>query len=227
MAVGTRLPINQAPILIEDDLENIAGKMEAVKGKPLNYTLKVDMKNPIQTNLKPFYQIHDSRYMMYWLALTNSGYKNYVDSLTTIETNKIALEKRTIDYVATGEQQPEKDHEMLESNSKSGNSMDEFWRDANREGYFSYKMKTGSEKQLTLLLKYWGFEWGKREFDIYVDDEKLTTVNNTSKYNISQFQNASYSIPQSMLEGKEFIRIKFKALPNSSVSAIYGIRLTK
>jgi hypothetical protein len=30
-----------------------------------------------------------------------------------------------------------------------------------------------------------------------------------------------------MLEGKEFVRVKFKALPNSSVSAIYSIRLTK
>ena len=86
----------------------------------------------LRVNLEPFYKIHDSRYMMYWLALTNSGYKSYVDSLATVEKEELDLEKRTVDYVGTGEQQPESDHYMESSKSNTGNSQDEFWRSCQR-----------------------------------------------------------------------------------------------
>jgi uncharacterized protein len=109
---GRLLPIDQAPILIEDDIENIADKLVPVKDEPLNFTLNVKMVNPIDVKLKPFSQIHDARYMMYWLALTNSGYQAYMDSLTNLENERIAIGNRTIDFVATGEQQPETDHAM-------------------------------------------------------------------------------------------------------------------
>ena len=65
------------------------------------------MINPIKVELEPFYQIHDARYMMYWMALTNAQYQSYLDSMAAEEKEKIALEKRTIDFVAPGEQQPE------------------------------------------------------------------------------------------------------------------------
>ncbi len=58
--------------------------------------------------------------MMYWLSLTNSGYKAYMDSLANIEKEKLALEKRTIDFVATGEQQPETDHAHAKRKLKHG-----------------------------------------------------------------------------------------------------------
>jgi hypothetical protein len=78
------------------------------------------MINQADLTLEPFANIHDARYMIYWLALTNSGYKAYTDSLAKIETEKLALEKRTIDYVMPGEQQPETDHAMQVENRTRG-----------------------------------------------------------------------------------------------------------
>ena len=101
LAVGEKLPVDKAPILIEDDIKHIAEKLVPIKDKPLNFSLNVKMINPIQVQFQPFYQIHDARYMMYWLALTNNGYKSYLDSLSNIEKEKLALENRTIDKVAT------------------------------------------------------------------------------------------------------------------------------
>lgn len=226
-ASGEQLPVDKAPILIDDNLETIADKLNPIQGKPLHYTLNVKMVNPKNLELEPFYQIHDARYMMYWLALSESGYKGYLDSLSNIEKKKLDLERRTVDYVATGEQQPESDHYMEETHSNSGNSNDDFWREASDEGYFSYKMATGSESNLNLLVRYWGFEWGQRKFDIYVDNEKLATVDNTKKYNISQFKQETYPIPESLLKEKEFVRVKFVAHPNSSSSAVYDVRLVR
>ncbi len=224
---GRLLPIDQAPILIEDDIENIAEKLVPVAGKPLNFTLNVKMKNPIDVQLEPFSNIHDSRYMMYWLALTNDGFQSYMDSLTNMENARIAIENRTVDFVATGEQQPETDHAMQSLHSNSGNMHNEFYREAGREGFFSYEMKTNSETDLTLFVRYWGAEWGGRKFDIYIDDEKLITENNTGRWNQSRFFDIEYKIPEPMVRGKENVRVKFQALPGNTAGAVYFLRLLK
>ncbi len=225
---GRMLPIDKAPILLYNDIENIGDKLEPVEGKPLNFKLNVKMVNPIENLvLEPFYQIHDSRYMIYWLSLTNNKYKQYLDSLSKSEEKRLALERRTVDKVNTGEQQPETDHKMQSESSRTDNNFDEIYREAGRGGYFSYDMITNSENNLILFVRYWGAEWGTRKFDIYIDDEKLLTVDNTGKWNQSQFQNVEYPIPNSMVEGKENIRVKFHALPGSTAGGVYYIRLVK
>jgi hypothetical protein len=226
-AGGEYLPVDKAPILIEDDIQNIADKLVPVKDQPLNFKLNIKMINAMELTLKPFYQIHDARYMMYWLALTKNGYQTYVDSLTNIEKEKLALERRTIDYVAAGEQQPETDHGMQKENSGTGNNLNEFWRDAHNGGYFSYTMATNSETNLSLFVRYWGAEWGNRKFDIYIDNEKLVTEDNTGRWNLSMFREIVYPIPDSMVSGKNFIRVKFQSLRGSTAGAVYYIRLLR
>jgi hypothetical protein len=226
-ASGELLPVDKAPILIEDDFQNLADKLEPVKDKPLNFKLDVKMMNPVKADLEPFYQIHDSRYMMYWLALTSSGYKTYLDSLSNIEKEKLALDKRTIDWVATGEQQPETDHALQKEKSNTGNTRNEFNRDAVNGGYFSYDLSTNSETGLSLFVRYWGAEWGDRKFNIYIDDEKLITEDNTGRWNQSQFKNVIYSIPDSMVEGKSHVRVKFQSLPGTTAGAVYEVRILR
>jgi hypothetical protein len=185
------------------------------------------MVNPAELTLEPFYKIHDARYMMYWLALSNSGYKSYTDSLANIEKEKLALEKRTIDRVAAGEQQPETDHAMQQEKSNKGNNLNEFFREARDGGYFSYDMATNSETNLSLQVRYWGAEWGNRKFDICVDDQKLVTEDNTGRWNQSLFQDVKYEIPDSMVKDKKQIRVKFQALPESTAGAVYYVRLVR
>ncbi|MGV8826979.1 MAG: beta-L-arabinofuranosidase domain-containing protein [Breznakibacter sp.] len=224
---GELLPVDQAPIIVEDDIDNLAGKLVPVADEPLHFSLKVKMQNPMDLKLEPFSNIHDSRYMIYWLALTNNGYQAYMDSLSAIEKQRIALEKRTIDFVAPGEQQPEADHAMLQENSKSGNANNAFYREAGREGFFSYEMKTNSETDLKLVVRYWGAEWGGRKFDIYIDDDNLATEDNTGRWNQSRFFEIEYGIPKSMVKNKERVRVQFRALPGNSAGAVYHLRLVR
>ena len=224
---GKLLPVDQAPILIEDNIQLIGEKLIPIEGKPLHFKLNVKMKNPIDVVLEPFANIHDARYIIYWLSLSNKGYQSYIDSLAAIEKEKIAIENRTVDFIATGEQQPETDHAMEQLHSSSGNRNNEFYREANNEGYFSYEMKTNSENNLSLLIRYWGAEWGNRKFDIYIDDEKLLTEDNTGRWNQSRFFNIQYQIPNRMVQGKERIRIKFQSLPGTTAGAVHHIRLIK
>lgn len=224
---GKMLPVDQAPILVEDDIRQIADKLIQIKNQPLHFKLNVNMENPIKVTLEPFAHIHDARYMIYWLALTNDGYRAYKDSLTAMENEKIAMEQRTIDFVATGEQQPETDHAMQSKHSTAGNSNNQFYREASNDGYFSYELKTGSENCLTLLVRYWGAEWGGRKFDIFIDDERLLTEENTGRWNQSRFFDVAYTIPDSMVRDKQHIRVRFQSLPGNTAGAVYFIRLLR
>ena len=230
IASGKKLPIDKAPIIIEDNVASLTNKIKPVPGKPLTFTTTgIKFVNPVDVIFEPFFKIHDSRYMMYWMTLTNNQYRSYLDSLAIIEKEKLALQQRTIDFVAPGEQQPEADHGMQKSNNNSntGNRLDEFWRDARNEGYFSYNLSTNKESNLSLIVRYWGAEWGNRKFDIYINDEKLLTEDNTGRWNQSKFYDLEYLIPDSMVNGKENIRVKFQAIAGNTAGAVYYIRLVR
>ena len=227
-ASGKKLPINKAPILINDNINDIANQLTAVAGKPLHFTLSTKMENGIRSELQPFFEIHDSRYMMYWLALSEDSYKAYLDGLAKEEQERQALEARTVDKVQPGEQQPETDHKMETDRSQTGNSNDVFFRDASDGHFFSYLMQTGGQTDLSLRLKYWGVgEWKTHEFDIFVDDVLVKEVNNTGKYRISEFKYETYPIPAELLKGKQQVRVKFVAKPRKQIGEIYEVRLVK
>lgn len=226
-AGGEYLPVDKAPILIEDDLENIGDKLEPAEGKPLNFKLNVKMVNSAELTLEPFHQIHDARYMMYWLVLTNDDYQSYLDSLANIEQEKLAIEKRTIDFVAIGEQQPETDHDLQSEKSFIGNNRDDFYREARDGGFFSYDMTTNYETNLSLMVRYWGADWGNRKFDIYIDDEKLVTEDNTGRWNQSLFKVIEYPLPNPLIQGKKSIRVKFQSLTDNTAGAMYNIRIVR
>ena len=218
LAVGKKLPIDQAPILVNKDVESIANQLQSIAGKPLHFNLTTKMVNEIRNELMPFFELHDSRYMMYWLAL--------LTNLAKQEQERQALEARTTDKVQPGEQQPESDHFMETDNSTVGNTNDVFFRDARDGHYFSYLMQTGGKTDLSLRLKYWGVgDWKNPEFDIFVDDALVTTVNLVGKYRTSQFKFEEYPIPAELLKGKKQVRVKFVAKPHKQVGEIYEVRL--
>jgi len=227
-ASGKKLPINEAPILINNTIADIANQLTPIAGKPLHFTLSTKMENGIHHEIQPFFEIHDSRYMIYWLALSEDSYKSYLDGLAKAEQERQELEARTIDKVQPGEQQPETDHKMETDRSNTGNTNDVFWRDARDGHYFSYLMQTAGRTDLSLRLKFWGVgEWKTHEFDIFVDDQLLTSVNNTGKYRISEFKYETFDIPAELLQGKTQVRVKFVAKPGKQIGEIYGVRLVK
>ena len=230
-ASGKKLPINEAPILINDNIDAIAEQLTTIDSRPLHFMLETKVVNG-DTNkayeLQPFFEIHDSRYMIYWLALSEQSYKGYLDGLAKAEQERQALEARTVDKVQPGEQQPETDHQMETDQSQVGNSNDVFYRDARDGHYFSYLMQTGGQTDLSLRLKYWGVgEWKTHEFDILIDDVLVKEINNTGKYRISEFKYETYPVPADLLKGKQQVRVKFVAKPRRQIGEIYEVRLVK
>lgn len=84
--------------------------------------------------LKPFFDVHETRYQMYFQVLTPAEYEGFKESLA----KEKAFEESIIDQVNLGEQQPEADHAYRGEKSNSGYDHGAFWR--NTAGYISYEM---------------------------------------------------------------------------------------
>ncbi len=211
IAGGKRYPINEAPVILEDKRETILNGLKKIEGEPLNFRFgDVEMDNSIEDlQLKPFYEIHDARYMMYWWNLSTEKYEKVQDSMANEEQQRMVLESRTLDGVSPGEQQPEADHAMENSKSSSGNFRNEFWRNANEGGFFSYELNSQQEEDLSLFVRIWVDEEAKTKTGgiIYIDDEELTKIK-LDEFEESGFHNIEYNIPRNLIENKEIIVLK-------------------
>lgn len=171
--------------------------------------------------LQPFANIHEARYMLYWMNVSGGKWASIKAELEAKEAAAQLLDARTIDYVNTGTQQSESDHYMQQSGSGSGAYNGEYYRDGQR---FSYQLQTkGKAKGVTLMCRYWGGDSGNREFDIMVDGTTIATEKLTG--GASDFINKEYAIPAPLLEGKTTIRVTFQARSGNVAGGVYYVRL--
>ena len=230
IAHGPLVSLFDTPFLI-GEREEIVSKLQNMKpvdGKPMHFTVPGLFDERFKDlELEPFYGIHDSRYMMYWLSMSKSEYDDYQQRAQSAEKHKLELDARTVDAVATAEQQPEVDHEMKSERSQRGHFQSEGWRDATNGGYFSYNMDTKGEEKLTLMVRYWGNEYGNRKFDILIDGKLLTSENIVGKWNREAFVNAEYAIPTDWIKGKQVINVRFQSKPGTVAGGVFYVRLIK
>lgn len=229
IAHGSLTSVFDAPCIVGERSEIVEklNRMQPVEGKSFSYTVpglftRGKYKNLV---LEPFYGIHDSRYMMYWLSMTEREFKEYRQAVEAEERIRMLLDKRTVDRVTAGEQQPESDHAMKVSDSHRGVHAGEAWRDARNGGYFEYTLSTKGNENLSLMVRYWGAESGSRSFDILVDGRVVATENITGKWKKELFYNVEYALPADLLKGKEKVTVRFRSKPGNIAGGIFAVRL--
>ncbi|MBC8054589.1 MAG: glycoside hydrolase family 127 protein [Sphingobacteriaceae bacterium] len=226
IANGPLYSLEDAPIIISAQ-NNFNPVLESVKGRPLTFKASnlIYQQKYKDLQLVPFFQIHDSRYMLYWPVNTLEKIASSQKLIREQEGVKLSLEAATIDQVAPGEQQPESDHNFQSENSETGIFKDRHWRHA--KGWFSYDLKNPLKEAKRLRVAYYGRD-SNRNFDIYVNDFLLQTVrlDDSGK---DEFIESDYQLPQELVSkfsGKP-LKIKFVAHPGSIAGGIYYVRLLK
>lgn len=222
VASGRLYDLYSAPLLI-GDRNSLADAVEMTSQDSLHFRINGYYNDGKWSDLvlQPFANIHEARYMMYWMNVDATKWASIKAELEAKEAEAQLLDARTIDYVNTGTQQSESDHYMQQTSSGSGVYNGEYYRDGQQ---FSYQLQTkGKTKGVTLMCRYWGGDSGNREFDIKVDN----TVIATEKLNggASDFVNKEYAIPESLLEGKTKVRVKFQAKSGNVAGGVYYVRL--
>ena len=229
IAHGSLVSLFDVPYIIGErsDILNKLNRMKPVEGKSFSFTVpglftQEKYKNLI---LEPFYGIHDSRYMMYWLSMPEPAFREYKQAVEAEENGRMILDKRTVDMVSSGEQQPESDHAMKTQDSHRGVHAGEAWRDARNGGYFEYTLTTKGNENLSLMVRYWGAESGSRSFDILVDGQTIATENIVGKWKKDLFCNVEYNIPATLLKSKDKITVRFQSKSDTTAGGIFAVRL--
>lgn len=195
-------------------------------GKPLTFATKRGVVQPGAITFTPFYAVHDKRYGVYFDLFTAEEWKVQEAKYRAEEAAAKALAARTADFLAIGEMQPERDHQLKGENTSAGDFNGRKWRHATDGGWFSFVLKTAGDVPQELILTYWGSDRGNRVFDILVDGEKIATQtleNNRPEVFIDQ----AYALPPALLQGKKTVTVRLQAHPGKFAGGLFGARLVK
>lgn len=231
IASGRLISAFDAPFIVgfDSQINQAIQNARPVQGEALTYTIPNLFQGKwANAKLEPFFRIHDSRYSIYYLSMTPSDYVGYQENLRAIEAARLALDERTIDAVQPGEQQPEVDHQMKNENSSKGNFEGEPWRSATNGGFFEYTMNTEGRTDLSLMVRYWGNESERnKSFDILVDGETIASERLFRKWNKREFVDVVYSLPETLLDGKKTVTVRFQSAASTTAGGIFHVRLVR
>jgi DUF1680 family protein len=224
---GPYLPLDGAPMLVGDPTR-LADDITPVPGRPLTFTARglIQPRAARDLELVPFFRVHDSRYMLYWRTATPTAYTAVVGKLRAEEKAQLALERRTLDRVVPGEQQPEVEHGVRGDGATTGVLHGRPFREAT--GFFSYDLTPKSPKgPFELRVTYYGNERGRR-FAIFAGTARVADVALDGRTH-DQFVDVTYAIPDDAVReaGGGPLTIRFVAEPGSRTAAVYDVRLLR
>ncbi|TXG01468.1 glycoside hydrolase family 127 protein [Massilia arenae] len=225
IASGPTCPLEAAPMFVSDSTDFIA-RFKPVAGKPLTFTAPglVHGADGPRTEFIPFFRLHESRYTMYWQHATPGGLKAQQAANAAREADRIALNARTIDQVAPGEQQPESDHFFKGEGSEAGIENGRHWRHASK--WFSYELNDRKGEARVLRLTFSREDAGRR-FDVLLNGQPLASVTLAADAE-AQIYTVDYPIPASMRQAAQGkLSVRFVARPGSVTGRLYGLRLLR
>lgn len=185
--------------------------------------------------LEPFFGIHHARYACYWYQATEEAYAQ--SDMGRADAEAAALTARTLDFVATGEQQSEAGHSYAySSDSNTGTYNGETYRDTQANGYIQYKLANpdGLTEGLAIMLRLTTADKGRMGY-VTVDGTKIADVTVAAfvkNQDSRGFYNLELPIPSNLLrkaDGKAKTEIVFRltASATTPIPGLYYVRLVK
>ncbi len=237
-AMGSIKSLTSAPLLI-GPRGSVLSRIKAKNPARLQFT--IDASRPdapgyewSTLTLRPFYEIQHARYMAYWYQQTAENYA--ASDMANAELNARLLAERTVDFVATGEQQSEAGHEYSYSvDSSTGSFNDETYRDAQPNGFVQYALANpeGLKSGLSVLLRFTTADAG-RMATLTVDGVKIADIRipQTVKGAVNGFYNVEYPLPSQLLtdakgRAKSKFTVRLTASSTTPCPGLYYLRLVK
>lgn len=227
-------PVLLAGNLGPDELDPMKGIPVFVnEGTEAEQLLKKDATLPYifhslnNITFQPFYSIENDSYSVYWDVFTPQQWKEQQLVYESRKKLEAEREQGTTDILRVGEMQPERDHELVGDNTEVGENHTHKYRVANPGGYFSFTMKVQPGFSYLLIGTYWGTDNRGRQFDVYVDGEKIASED-LNKYKESKFYDITYRVPTTLTNGKTKVTVKFQPKDERNAAGpVYGVRMVK
>jgi len=219
---GQVCPLDAAPTFVSNRRDFERG-FRPVPGKPLTFTAPGLVRGERTDRMEfiPFFRLHDVRYTVYFPYATPAGYAQFQEETAAREKDRLALDARTIDQVAPGEQQPEVEHGLAGEGLDAGTSQGRHWRRA--DGWFSYRLQDAHGEGRVLRLIFAAADAG-RQFDVYLNGALLAQV--SLEANPETFYDRDLTLPADAVRAGA-LEVKLVAHPGSAAGPLYGLRLLR
>jgi DUF1680 family protein len=226
IASGQVCPLESAPTFVADSRDFLK-RFKLVKGKALTFMAPGLVQGGgvgPSTEFIPFFRLHESRYAMYFPQSTPGEYAHMKAETAAAEAERLALDARTIDQVAPGEQQPESDHGFQGEGADAGINKGRHWRHAT--GWFSYRLNDPKREGKILRLSFARADAGRR-FDILVNGKGIAEVELPAD-EAQEFYTRDYRLPTDPVQAADGrLEVKFVARDGSVAGGLYGLRLLR
>jgi DUF1680 family protein len=225
IASGQVCPLEAAPTFIASSRDFMKG-FKPVKGKALTFVAPELVQGGAgsATEFIPFFRLHDSRYAVYLPQSTPGDYARMRAEAAAREAERLALDARTIDQVAPGEQQPESDHFFKGEGAEAGVHQGRHWRHATK--WFSYQLNDPKQEGKVLKLTFARSDAGRR-FDIVVSGKLIAEVE-LAGGQVEEFYAKDYALPPELVKKSTGnLEVVFVAKEKSVAGGVYDLRLMR
>ena len=222
IASGPLFPISDAP-LVTGAKNTLANEITLIDKNSLTFSAQNAIYQPKYKSLKlvPFYTLAEKRYVVYFPYSSAEALPERAKAIKLAEEEKMKTERRTVDLINTGEQQPESDHNFKGEQTDNGTFQERHFR--NGKAWFSYVLKNKDLSANKLSLTFYGKEKNKN-FSILINGAVIENVKpDGSKGDV--FYTQEYQIPKELL--KADLEVKFVADQGSAIANIYEVRLVR
>ncbi len=176
-----------------------------------------------EVDFKPFYQLSNRRYGVYWDVYTPEEWAQSGGTLDPETQKRRRLEAATVAYVQPGQMQPERDYNFQGEDATVING-DTPGRWGTK--WISFDVPVEPAHPMLLLVTYNSGDPTSRTFDILVDGARVKSET-TSLAQPAQLHDVEYAIPAELVRGKDKVTIRFEATGANGLAAVYGLRMIR
>jgi len=171
--------------------------------------------------LAPFYQVQHRVYAAYWDFYTPAAWEKHTTELSAERERVRRLDAATIDVVAPGAAQAEREHNQQGENTSITRVDGRPGRTG--RGWFSYEMPVDPHGATVLVATYETDARRERTFDILVDGQRIAQPS-FERTSVSTFVDAEYPIPADLVRGKSKVTVRFEATNGNDIAAVFALR---
>ncbi len=204
--------------------EPVADWLKPVSGQPGVFRT-AGVGQPTDVMFKPFYQLPERTYGIYWDLFTPAEWERKSAEISAERERQHQLELATVAFVQPGEMQMERDFNEQGEQSWPDRIMG---RPARRgRDWFSFDLPVDSAHPLALVVTYYSDEWRRRTFDILVDGQRVGEQTVAKGATEPHFFDAEYTVPASLVQGKQKVTVRFQATQGNEIAAVFGLRVIR
>lgn len=174
--------------------------------------------------LKPFYRLHRRAYSVYWDVLSSAEWEKRAAEIAAERERQRKLDLATVGFVQPGDEASEKVFNQQGEQTRPCRMMGRPCRRGQQ--WFSYDLPVDPSHPITLVVSYYSDEWRKRTFEILVDDQRVGQQE-IEKGPPPHFFDVEYRLPTELVKGKQKVTVRFQAVGDSELAAVYGVRTVR